>query len=331
MARLKPCPFKEVATHKFRFELCPSKKQAARNSIPLSQYFKFKFHFVLHLHCAAGDGNRLDAESALLQASSAAPMSLSNLLDLGFDRPRLSAQRQIAGNAQIRRRAGNGSRTELDDREMLAIKHVRAEHALLDLGLLVGRRAWIFHAQRFGLDFEFDVLAGFVHAARSQRRTHQVIIAGEREHAGSTHANGDGRARGIQRPRLRKDRNRGENNPQVRSAKDEGRDVHIVTSSIVLRTSSIFMIFPQPKGLSWLFRSVACEVTGSAEIPKEFSCHALPRRPSPMWPPSNRAARRAQSRKKSAQAHRRAPQRWKKESERAPTSFIRSAASRMDP
>src|SRR5438270_8673681 len=188
---------------------------------------------------------------------------------------------------------------------MLAIGHVRAANALLDLRALISRRAWIFHEQRFGLDFEFDVLAGFVHAAGSQRRTDQVIVASEREHAGSAHANGDGRARGIQWPRLRKDRNRGENNPQVRSAKDEGRDVHIVTSSIVLRTSSIFMIFPQPKGLSWLFRSVACEVTGSAEIAKEFSCHALPRRPFPMWPPSNRAARRAQSRKKSPRQDRR--------------------------
>src|SRR5947209_7954675 len=141
MARLKPCPFKEVATYKFRFELCPSKKQAARNSIPLSQYFKLKFQLVLHLYCASGDGDRFDAESALLQAGSAAPMSLNNLLDFGFDRPRLAAQHQIAGHTQIRRRAGNGSRTELDDREMLAIEHVRAEHALLDLGVLIGRRA----------------------------------------------------------------------------------------------------------------------------------------------------------------------------------------------
>src|SRR5438105_14477889 len=124
MARLKPCPFKEVATHKFRFELCPSKKQAARNSIPLSQYFKLKFQFVLHLYCASGDGDRLDAESALLQRCRAAPMSLSNLLDLGLDRTRLAAQRQIAGRP--RRRAGNGSRTELDDREMLAVEHVGA-------------------------------------------------------------------------------------------------------------------------------------------------------------------------------------------------------------
>src|SRR5205814_9560990 len=51
-------------------------------------------------------------------------------------------------------------------------------------------------------------------------------------------------------------------------------------------------------GLSWLLPSVACEVTGFAEIPKEFSWQAFARRPSPMWPPSNRAARGARRRKK---------------------------------
>ena len=92
-------------------------------------------------------------------------MSLGNLLHFGFDRLRLAAQHQIAGRPQIRRRAGNGSRTELDDREMLAIEDVRAEHALLDLRALISGGAWIFHAQRFGLDFKFDVLAGFIKRA----------------------------------------------------------------------------------------------------------------------------------------------------------------------
>src|SRR5438270_12789752 len=113
---------------------------------------------------------------------------------------------------------------------------------------------------------------------------------------------------------------------EVRRTRDEMfilslRQSYFVNLHDFSTTKRFIMAFPERRP----------RAAGSAEIPKEFSCHALPRRPFPMWPPSNRAARRARKQKRSAQAHRRAPQRWKKESERAPTSFIRSAASRMDP
>src|SRR5437762_11282275 len=106
-------------------------------------------------------------------------MSVANLLDFGFYWPRLAAQREIAGYAQIRRRAGDRSRAELDHRKVIAIEHFRAEHALLDLGFFIGGPAGIFDAQRLGLDFELDGLASFIHAARSQRRADDMIVSGE--------------------------------------------------------------------------------------------------------------------------------------------------------
>src|SRR5438552_9002089 len=93
---------------------------------------------------------------------------------------------------------------------------------------------------------------------------------------------------------------------QPTSTKCEGRETRCSYCHFVNRTSYFVNLhdFSTTKRFIMAFPERRLRAAGSAEIPKEFSCHALPRRPFPMWPPSNRVARRARSRKKSARQDR---------------------------
>src|SRR5262245_31109727 len=100
-------------------------------------YVELDPNLILHLHCAAGDLDRLDAELGLPQPRGADVVPLL-LTHLQRHRARLTVQRQVALDPPTARpRRLDRRRTEHDLRMALAVEHLRAEHRCLDLGTVL--------------------------------------------------------------------------------------------------------------------------------------------------------------------------------------------------